>query len=857
LTRGPQIRCFRNEAPQGVFGALWPKNYKCSGESLRVTKNPLVVRVVFMYFFGVGHVRRKHMQKLLAVAALAFTAWVIPSSAAVPAASQVQVIEFYHQQLDHYFITANPSEAADLDNGVHAGWKRTGLTFQAVLPNAAESGTIPVCRFLGKPEAGLDSHFYSVTTKECADVKGPNFADSWMLESENVLRAYTPDPVTGKCSVDTVPLYRLWNNRKDVNHRYTDQLSVYQAMVAKGYIPEGNGNPQLPVALCVPPQPAGTPSPPPSSAVTPTCTLASSSASPNAGATITLTATCTGTPTSYAWVGCSSTTSTCTTTAATAGTLSYFVTATNAAGAGSPARMDVTWKGTTGPIPICTLSADSATPTVGGQLTLRANCSQAPTRYEWMECSYQIQSACTIISTCSATSTSCTVTSSNPGYAHFALDAVNTAGTGPRAEMDVEWKGATAPPPQIPSCQLTANDANPLLGTPITLTALCNGNPASFAWTNCSSNGPTCTTSGTAPGPQTYSVVAGNQTGNSLPATALVNWRGIALPSCSVSASKTTPTVGETITMTATCTGSPTAFAWTNCTGNGAQCTATSTTPGPQLYSVTGTNGAGASQSASASVTWQGAPTAAPTCSLSASSTTPYTGTSITLTATCSNAPTSYVWTGCSSTGPTCTTTNGATGSQTYAVAASNAIGNSEAASVDVVWSQPPANTDFCSQYPNVGRGSMPWGGEVRSGRSVPELSANGILSISLSVPPGFTSNPSSYGSISVAEFGDPPTQRQITLSTSPCDFRGVATGVNSPSQVDPTGASFPMVVANDNAPSFFFTVNGSVPGTARLVPGVTYYINIRNYNIFANGGNGGQSCDGATCNVVVNNHTP
>src|SRR4029078_3557994 len=137
---------------------------------------------------------------------------------------------------------------------------------------------------------------------------GPNFADSWMLESENVLRAYTPDPVTGKCSVDTVPLYRLWNNRKDVNHRYTDQLSVYRAMVAKGYIPEGNGNPQLPVALCVPPQPAGTPSPPPSSAVTPPCTVASSNASPNAGATITLTATCTGTPPSYAWVGCSSTT---------------------------------------------------------------------------------------------------------------------------------------------------------------------------------------------------------------------------------------------------------------------------------------------------------------------------------------------------------------------------------------------------------------------------------------------------------------------------------------------------------------------------------------------------------------------
>lgn len=52
-----------------------------------------------------------------------------------PGATQTTaVVEFYHAVLDHYVITQNPAEMADLDSGVHAGWTRTGYSFAAYLP---------------------------------------------------------------------------------------------------------------------------------------------------------------------------------------------------------------------------------------------------------------------------------------------------------------------------------------------------------------------------------------------------------------------------------------------------------------------------------------------------------------------------------------------------------------------------------------------------------------------------------------------------------------------------------------------------------------------------------------------------
>ena len=48
-------------------------------------------------------------------------------------------------------------------------------------------------------------------------------------------------PISGVCPAGTVPIYRVWNHRADTNHRYTIDIAVRNAMVAKGYIAEGSG----------------------------------------------------------------------------------------------------------------------------------------------------------------------------------------------------------------------------------------------------------------------------------------------------------------------------------------------------------------------------------------------------------------------------------------------------------------------------------------------------------------------------------------------------------------------------------------------------------------------------------------
>ena len=59
-----------------------------------------------------------------------------------------------------------------------------------------------------------------------------------------------PNTTTGACAAGTVPVYRLWNQRADSNHRYTIDRAVRDQMVAAGYVAEGYGTD--PVAMCAP-----------------------------------------------------------------------------------------------------------------------------------------------------------------------------------------------------------------------------------------------------------------------------------------------------------------------------------------------------------------------------------------------------------------------------------------------------------------------------------------------------------------------------------------------------------------------------------------------------------------------------
>lgn len=69
------------------------------------------------------------------------------------------------------------------------------------------------------------------------------------LDTASAFLPTLPDAQSGNCPPTQVPVYRLWNNRADSNHRYTASREVRDQMLARGYVTEGYG-PNA-VALCV------------------------------------------------------------------------------------------------------------------------------------------------------------------------------------------------------------------------------------------------------------------------------------------------------------------------------------------------------------------------------------------------------------------------------------------------------------------------------------------------------------------------------------------------------------------------------------------------------------------------------
>ncbi|MFO1324906.1 MAG: choice-of-anchor D domain-containing protein [Burkholderiales bacterium] len=165
-----------------------------------------------------------------------------------PPPATIEVIEYYHAEWDHYFITAIADEIAKLDNGVFKGWARTGYKFKAYAPNTA--GAANVCRFFSTSFGERSSHFYTPFVGECSDVKkNPN----WMIESEAVFAIPVPD-IHGVCPAGTVAVYRYYNQGQGgaPNHRYAVDFSLRNDMIVlRGWIPEGYGD--LGVIMCAPP----------------------------------------------------------------------------------------------------------------------------------------------------------------------------------------------------------------------------------------------------------------------------------------------------------------------------------------------------------------------------------------------------------------------------------------------------------------------------------------------------------------------------------------------------------------------------------------------------------------------------
>ena len=244
----------------------------------------------------------------------------------------VDAVEYYHPVLDHYFVTALPIEIAQLDAGKFPGWQRTNQTFKVFDPAATVVGAMPVCRFYGSPNAGLDSHFYSASPDECADIS-VRFGSSWLAESGNAFGVWLPDPQTGQCPALSDPVYRSWNNRSDSNHRFTTDPVIHRSMITRGYVAEGYGPPPMAVAMCAPRTTA-------MAVKAPACVVFASNNAPVVGTSMTLTAYCDNAPTTYSWTGCSGTAVACSATSAASGQATYTVVASNAAGSSAPATFE-------------------------------------------------------------------------------------------------------------------------------------------------------------------------------------------------------------------------------------------------------------------------------------------------------------------------------------------------------------------------------------------------------------------------------------------------------------------------------------------------------------------------------------
>jgi len=174
-------------------------------------------------------------------------------------------VEYFSPALGHYFYTADSAEIAVLDGGMIPGWVRTGEGFH-VVPAAIQptimkgmgNGTVAqgsVWRFYGLPQAGLNSHFFTADYHEAQVLMAT--AGAWELESSDIFGVVSDDsvpPTPYPCPAKSVPLYRLYNNRPDVDHRYTTSTATRDQMIASGWIVEGfgdyNGGPVK--AMCAP-----------------------------------------------------------------------------------------------------------------------------------------------------------------------------------------------------------------------------------------------------------------------------------------------------------------------------------------------------------------------------------------------------------------------------------------------------------------------------------------------------------------------------------------------------------------------------------------------------------------------------
>jgi predicted dienelactone hydrolase len=159
---------------------------------------------------------------------------------AAPGPGERITIEYLNASLGHYFMTADPSDAAILDAGLIPGWTRTGFDFKSW---TVDSGIgFPACRFFGTPGVGPNTHFFSINADECNKLHAD---PQWTYEG---IAFNEEAPLDQDCPANLIPVTRLYNNSMGgtVNHRFLTSHSEIHATAFAGWLVEG-------IVFCSPP----------------------------------------------------------------------------------------------------------------------------------------------------------------------------------------------------------------------------------------------------------------------------------------------------------------------------------------------------------------------------------------------------------------------------------------------------------------------------------------------------------------------------------------------------------------------------------------------------------------------------
>ena len=318
---------------------------------------------------------------------------------------------------------------------------------------------------------------------------------------------------------------------------------------------------------------------------------------------------------------------------------------------------------------------------------------------------------------------------------------------------------------------------------------------------------------------------------------------------CSISGPSSV-VVNNSFTLTASCPSGST-YTWVGTGGasscSGATCDVTEASTGNKTYTVATETAGSLSNNFVVSIT-SGA--VAPSgCSLTANPSSGPSGTNVGLTANCTSgtSPINITWGSASGTSgcptsfnvgsPATCTVNNVTANATWQASFSNTAGgagnNPRSAAFTVQSGGGGGNFAGCPS------GTVTIDG-VWGNTSIDTAEFGGFVDniLSIRVAPPSTATGSSTRTSAWVEFGASGTVREAVFSTQACDF--------SSTNALKSSLGAPFMSSNQNGVTFKYTITGSSSFTvAKLTPGQSYYINIRNR--YPSGAN---SCTQADCRM-------